>query len=103
MNFVPSGNMNRTINLWINTNNISQFNKMLAGYGNDIPLEMFALIMYNPSALGKVAFWARDNDTPFPNTVNLNQWTMYSLTYNNNSVFLYENGIFVLSNNYSFY
>jgi hypothetical protein len=101
-NGVPSGNVNRTLNLWIRNNSINQVNKMLAGYGNDSPLEMFALIMYNPSSLGKVAFWARDNDTPFLNTISLNEWTMFSVVYNNNTVFLYENGIFILENDYSF-
>jgi hypothetical protein len=101
-NGVPSGNVNRTLNLWIKSNNINQVNKMLAGYGNDSPLEMFALIMYNPSALGKVAFWARDNDTPFLNSINLNVWTMFSVVYNNDTVKLYENGILILANNYSF-
>lgn len=101
-NGVPSGNVNRTLNLWIKSNNINQVNKMLAGYGNDNPLEMFALIMYNPSALGKVAFWARDNDTPFSNTISLNVWTMFSVVYNNNTVLLYENGILILANDYSF-
>jgi len=102
MNAVPSGNQNRSLNLWIKTDNINQVNKMLAGYGNDSPLQMFSLIMYNPNALGKVAFWARDNDTPFLNSVEINEWTMFSVTYDGSAIFLYENGVLILSNDYSF-
>ena len=102
MNAAPSGNQTRSLSLWIKTDNINQVNKMLAGYGNDSPLQMFSLIMYNLNALGKVAFWARDNDTPFLNSVQINEWTMYCVTYDGNAIFLYENGVLILSNDYSF-
>ena len=99
---LPILNSNRTLSIWCYSQNYNQLNKMLVGYGNDSPLEMFSLIMYNSCCPSTPAFWARDNDSPFPSPLNDSEWYNLSVVYKNDSIYLYKNGNLVLENNYSF-
>ena len=99
---LPTLNSNRTLSIWCYSQNYNQLNKMLVGYGYDSPLEMFSLIMYNSCCPSTPAFWARDNDSPFPTPLNDSRWYNLSVVYKNDSIYLYKNGILVLENDYSF-
>jgi hypothetical protein len=90
-NNFPFGNESRTICVNVFSSNFSQLNKMIAGYGNDNPLQMFSVIMYNSCCLGQPAFWARDHDIPYQNALANNNWHQLCVTYNNNEIRTYYN------------